>query len=68
MTRFKDVEVVLDKFLYKRAVFCRPFLEVWEEVVNLNVRMTDPSRSESMNFPIAVEGSSIRQRNSSDET
>ncbi|KIW13570.1 hypothetical protein PV08_08758 [Exophiala spinifera] len=43
--RFRDAEAVLDKFLYKRAVFCRPFLEVWEEVVYLNTTLGLPDPS-----------------------
>lgn len=31
--RFAEIEAIFDKYLYKRAIFCRPFLEVWEEVV-----------------------------------
>ncbi len=34
LKKYADVEVVLASFLYRRSIFCRLFVDVWEEVVS----------------------------------
>jgi hypothetical protein len=33
ISKYAEVETVLDTFLYRRPIFSRPFLDLWDEVV-----------------------------------